>query len=215
MMKTSDRGIIALMAHEGIVPGPYRDSKGVWTYGIGHTAAAGSPDPKAMPRGMPDDVDAAMVRVFDVFRKDLARYESAVSRAITASVSQHEFDAAVSFHFNTGAIHRASWVAAFNKGDVKGAYLKFMNWSKPREIIPRRMAELKLFRDGVHPDAPLNVWGVDKSGKVIWKPVKRLTPTEVLAHMRGGVRPDVDHNEEPPAAPWWVHIIQSIARMFK
>lgn len=37
-MRTSNRGIVALIAHEGIVPGPYRDSKGIWTWGVGHTA---------------------------------------------------------------------------------------------------------------------------------------------------------------------------------
>lgn len=33
-MRTSDRGIAALVAHEGIVPGPYLDSAHVWSYGI-------------------------------------------------------------------------------------------------------------------------------------------------------------------------------------
>ena len=40
-MRTSDLGIIALLGHEGIVPGPYYDSVGVLTYGVGHTASAG------------------------------------------------------------------------------------------------------------------------------------------------------------------------------
>ena len=35
------------------MPGPYLDVKGVWTFGIGHTAAAGAPDPATLPRGMP------------------------------------------------------------------------------------------------------------------------------------------------------------------
>ena len=40
-MRTSDRGLLALIRHEGVVPGPYLDVKGVWTFGIGHTAARG------------------------------------------------------------------------------------------------------------------------------------------------------------------------------
>ena len=43
MLNFSPRGIVALASHEGLVPGPYQDSVGVWTYGIGHTAAAGKP----------------------------------------------------------------------------------------------------------------------------------------------------------------------------
>jgi lysozyme len=57
-MHMTDRGLLALVRHEGLVPGPYLDVKQVWTFGIGHTAAAGPPDPSTMPRGMPADLDA-------------------------------------------------------------------------------------------------------------------------------------------------------------
>ena len=40
-MHMTDRGLLALVRHEGIVPGPYLDVKQVWTFGIGHTVAAG------------------------------------------------------------------------------------------------------------------------------------------------------------------------------
>ena len=50
------------------------------------------------------------------FRNDLAKYESAVNMAFKVPLKQHEFDAAVSFHYNTGAISRASWVKSFNAG---------------------------------------------------------------------------------------------------
>ena len=59
-MHMTDRGLLALVRHEGLVPGPYLDVKSVWTFGIGHTAAAGTPDPARMPRGMPADLDAGM-----------------------------------------------------------------------------------------------------------------------------------------------------------
>ena len=44
-MHMTDRGLIALARHEGIVPAPYLDVKRVWTFGVGHTAGAGAPDP--------------------------------------------------------------------------------------------------------------------------------------------------------------------------
>ena len=71
----TDLGLLALVRHEGLVPGPYLDVKQVWTFGIRHTAAAGSPDPATMPRGMPADLDAGTREAFRVFRADLARYE--------------------------------------------------------------------------------------------------------------------------------------------
>ena len=61
-MQTTDRGLLALVRHEGIVPAPYLDVKRVWTFGVGHTAAAGAPDPARMPRGMPADLDAGLAR---------------------------------------------------------------------------------------------------------------------------------------------------------
>ena len=107
-MQMTERGLLALAGHEGVVPAPYRDSTGTWTFGIGHTAAAGPPDPAEMPRGMPADLDAGIVEAFRVFRADLARYEAEVLAAVTVPLAPHEFDALVSFHYNTGGIARAS-----------------------------------------------------------------------------------------------------------
>lgn len=72
-MQMTDRGLLALVRHEGIVPGPYLDVKRVWTFGIGHTAAAGPPDPATMPRGMPADLDGGIREAVRIFRTDLAR----------------------------------------------------------------------------------------------------------------------------------------------
>ena len=202
-MKTSDKGIAALMQHEGIVPGPYFDSVGVQTYGVGHTAAAGDPDPANMPAGMPEDLDKELRRVMDVFGTDLIKYEADVDRAITVPVTQHEFDAAVSFHYNTGAIGTATWVKTLNGGDRAKAAAQIMNWSKPPEIIPRREAEQRLFRDGVYPDGQIVVWQVNTSRHVIWSPARTLSQDEALNLMGGGddsggiVHPLPE--EQPPA----------------
>ena len=67
----STRGKIEIAAHEGIVQMPYRDSVGVWTFGIGHTASAGAPDPAKMPRGEARPI----TEVMQVFSRDLKRFE--------------------------------------------------------------------------------------------------------------------------------------------
>jgi len=200
------------MQHEGIVPGPYRDSVGVWTFGIGHTKAAGDPDPAMMPMGMPADLDAALVRVFEVFRKDLERYEREVAAAITVPVSQMQFDAAVSFHYNTGAIRKASWVKKLNAGDNAGAAKAIMNWSKPEEIIPRRKAEQKLFRNGGYPAGKVNVWGVDRNGNVNWTPVRQVGKDEALALLRGPIHHDTP--EEQPGGGIIAAILRFISAIF-
>lgn len=174
-MKTSDRGIAALLMHEGIVPGPYRDSVGVWTVYAGHTASAGAPDPRSMPRGMPADIRTAIDEAFRIFRLDLERYERRVRGAITVPLKQHEFDAAVSFDFNTGGIFSAEWVRSLNAGNRELAAAQIMNWSKPKEIIPRRAAEQRLFNYGAYPDGVINVWQVNEAGQVIWTPIRRIS----------------------------------------
>lgn len=183
-MKTSDAGIYAIALHEGIVPAPYFDSVGVLTFGIGHTEGAGAPFPSAMLKGMPEDLDGALRQVFDVFRKDLPKYEAGVMKALKVPVTQAQFDALVSFHYNTGAIGRASLVKRLNAGDVAGAAAGFMAWTKPKEITERRRAEQTLFATGAYPGGMVTVWGATTAGKVIWKPVRRLNMPQVLALLR-------------------------------
>ena len=184
-MKTSDKGIAFLVAHEGVVPGPYLDSVGVWTFGIGHTKAAGSPDPARLPRGMPADLDAALREVFTVFRRDLAKYEADVERALGRTpAAQHEFDAAVSFHFNTGAIARAAWVDLWKRGQKADAARSMLaNWRKPAEIIDRRTAERDLFLTGSYGTDKATVWQVNTSGKIVWKQARRLSQDDILRLM--------------------------------
>lgn len=200
-MQMTDRGLLALVRHEGIVPGPYRDVKQVWTFGIGHTAAAGAPDPATMPRGMPADLDARIREAFRVFRSDLARYEAAVLRAVKVPLEPHEFDALVSFHYNTGGIAKAALTRHLNAGDRVAAATAFMGWLKPAAIRPRREAERDLFATGRYPTGTIPVWSVDRNGRVDFsRPIRRLTEDEALALLRPASTP-VPTQSLPAAKP--------------
>ena len=189
-MHMTDRGLSALARHEGLVPGPYRDVKNVWTFGIGHTVAAGPPDPIGMPRGMPADLDGAILEAFRLFRTDLAIYETEVRRAIEVQLAPHEFDALVSFHYNTGGIARAMLTRHLNASDREAAAQAFMGWRKPAAIIPRREAERDLFRHGRYPGGTIPVWAVDRSGRVDFsRPVRRLSEGQALALLRPALTP--------------------------
>lgn len=184
-MHMTDRGLLALVRHEGVVPGPYLDVKTVWTFGIGHTAAAGPPDPAQMPRGMPANLDAGIREAFRLFRADLAAYEAEVRRAVKVPLAPHEFDALVSFHYNTGAIARATLTKALNAGNRVAAADAFLNWRRPASILPRREAERDLFRHGCYPGGTIPVWAVDRGGRVDFsRPVRRLTEAEALDLLR-------------------------------
>jgi lysozyme len=195
-IRTTDRGQLALIRHEGIVPGPYLDVKNVWTFGIGHTTEAGPPDPATMPRGMPADLDAGIREAFRLFRSDLAGYEAEVRRAVKVPLAPHEFDALVSFHYNTGGIARAVLTRHLNAGNRAAAADAFLNWRRPPSIVPRREAERELFRHGRYPGGSIPVWSVDRNGRVDFsRPIRRLSEAEALALMRPQEVP------VPPVAP--------------
>jgi lysozyme len=205
--KMSDRGLLALVRHEGIVPGPYLDVKQVWTFGIGHTAAAGPPHPATMPRGMPTDLDAGIREAFRIFRADLARYEAAVLRAVKVPLLPHEFDALVSFHYNTGGIAKAALTRHLNAGNRAAAAAAFMGWLKPAAIRSRRQAERDLFAAGHYPAGTIPVWSVDRNGRVDFsRPTRCLSEDEALALLRpAGVpvpRPSVPADRPEPAINW-------------
>ena len=210
-MQTSDRGLLALIRHEGVVPGPYLDVKDVWTFGIGHTAAAGRPDPARMPRGMPGDLDAGIREAFRLLRTDLATYEVDVLRAVKVPLEPHEFDALVSFHYNTGGIAKASLTRHLNAGNRAAAAQAFMGWLRPAAIRTRREAERDLFRDGRYPTGTIPVWAVDRNGRVDFsRPVRRLPEAEALALLRPTSTPEpLPLPPQPPATrSWWQRLME-------
>lgn len=168
-MKTSERGLAEIASHEGIVMSKYKDSVGVWTIGIGHTKNAGVPDPEKL-------IDAlSLDKIMQIFASDIKKFETRVLSAFTRTLTQAQFDAAVSFDFNTGGIHRASWVKQFNKGQDQAARHSFMKWRKPREIIPRRQAECDLFFDGRYSgNGKVNVYRATSKGRVMWSSGKQV-----------------------------------------
>ena len=144
-MKTSTKGLLALINHEGVVLSGYRDSAGVWTIGVGHTSAAGPPKPGPGLR-------MTLRQAIGLFRDDIRQYEAAVERAVNVPLKSHEFDALVSFHFNTGAIARAAITKHLNAGDKDKAAAAFMNWTRAGGVAgaltKRRSAERAMFARG-------------------------------------------------------------------
>lgn len=174
-MRTSNKGMLEILSHEWIVLSRYKDIKGIWTIGAGHTKAAGGLNPEEF-MGEITASDA-----IELFREDLVQYEKGVNKAFTRVLTQEQFDAAVSFNFNTGAIQRASWVKHFNKNnDSKAEFSSksgIMAWRKPKRIIGRRQKERDLFFHGVYTNnGTVNVYKSFDSGKLDWKSRQIITP---------------------------------------
>ena len=125
MTAISDKGLDFIKKHEGCVLKAYRDIAGVLTIGYGHTNRAGGfqfgPNTKITQK-----------QANDILRDDINRnFGPRVNRHLPNAL-QHVFDGSVSFDFNTGAIHKASWVGAFKAGKNREARQRFMQWNKAR-----------------------------------------------------------------------------------
>lgn len=138
------RALLELVSHEAIVLEAYKDSKGIWTWGIGVTNASGHRVDRYK------DNPQTIEKVLAIFKWLIeTKYLPAVLEAFRGvQLNENQLAAALSFHYNTGAIGKASWVKSFKDGDLVKARREFMNWKKPVEIIPRRQKECDLFFDG-------------------------------------------------------------------
>ena len=145
MRELTPRIALELIAHEGIVTEAYKDSVGVWTWSVGVTDASGH---KVMPRykDKPQPLEHCIGVYLWLLRE---KYLPAVLAAFGPhDPTEAELGAALSFHWNTGAIARASWIRHFVGGDIAGARKTMLDWARPAALLPRRRKEQALFFDG-------------------------------------------------------------------
>lgn len=142
-MQITPKILTEIASHEGVVREAYKDSTGVWTWGVGITSASGHDVERYIGNPQP------MEKVFAVFQQVLETYADDVRKAFEGyDLTEAQFGAALSFHWNTGGIFKATWVKHFKEGNIAKAKAAFMNWRRPAEIIPRRREERDLFFDG-------------------------------------------------------------------
>lgn len=180
--KLSIRTMLEIAEHEGLVLEEYRDSVGVRTWGFGVTDASGHL--VARYRGKPSTVERA-IEVYEWLLR--TQYLPDVIRAFPGNtLTEAQLTAALSFHWNTGAIGRADWVTSYIKGNQNLARREFMNWSSPREIIGRRKAERALFFDGVWTGDGMVTWWsrVHRNGTPDWGSGKQI---DIRAAMRAAL----------------------------
>ncbi|MDG5748999.1 lysozyme [Qipengyuania sp. XHP0207] len=112
-----------------------------WTIGWGSTGPGVGPD-TVWTRAQADAR----------FERDLETYAAEVANAIGDSpTTQNQFDALVSFHYNTGAIGRATLTRRHREGDYAAAAAQFGRWIRAggqilEGLVRRRRAEANLYR---------------------------------------------------------------------
>ena len=173
-MRMSIAALCALVASEGIVQSRYKDSVGVWTIGVGHTAAAGGVNPKTFTGTL------TVAQVFDLLYEDIKKYENDVTKAVKVPIKQHQFDALVHWHYNTGAIATATLTKELNKGNYGAAANQFLKWIKNPELKDRRDLEKAMF-EGKYPKSTMaTVYPASPTGAVQWGKGKRVDVKKML-----------------------------------
>ena len=147
MHKVSKEGLEFIAEHEGVVLRAYKCPAGVPTIGVGHTNRAGGFQFK-----MGDTI--TLDQAYRILNDDIARnFGPRTRKHLSADAPQHAYDGALSFDYNTGRIHNASWVKLYNQGKTADAKASLMQWTKARGkviggLVNRRNAEKALIFDG-------------------------------------------------------------------
>jgi lysozyme len=189
------RVALEVASHEACVLEAYLDSENVWTWGFGLTVASGH-NPMRYRRK-----PATLERCVEVYIWALRRYAREVLDAFAGhELTPAQFSAALSFHWNTGKIRTASWVAAWKRGDMKAASAGFLAYRIPASIIKRRKKEHDLFfRGRWSGTGRITIWGVLPSGKVNWKDARTVDIGPALDRALGWPAGDGTIRDSEPA----------------
>ena len=168
-LKTSDWGRKFIQRFEGLYLKAYYDSAGVITIGYGHTDAAGPP---AVHSGMV----ITEAEADSILAQDLGAVEADVNRLVSVPLNQNQFDALVSFQFNTGKLGKSTLLKKLNAGDFSSVPAQLDLWvnaggRKLNGLVTRRREEGKLFNKPEFPPAepaiPSSVLDVEELSKAI------------------------------------------------
>ena len=147
-MNVSTQCVDLVKHFEGLYLKAYLCPANVWTIGYGHTGLKHNDGTVKRGRVITEKQAEALLM------QDLnTKYAPDVERLVKVPLDQHEFDALVSFHFNTGALGRSTLLKKLNAGDKAGAAAEFLKWTRGGgKVLPglvrRRKAEQYLFQTG-------------------------------------------------------------------
>ena len=140
----STEGLALIKQWEGCRLTAYKDVAGVWTIGYGSTGAHVRP-------GMTITKEEAE----NLLIADLARFERAVEKLVTVSLTDGQFAALVSFAFNVGegALAKSTLLKKLNAGNYGAVPAELAKWvnaggKKVTGLVNRRAAEAGLWAKG-------------------------------------------------------------------
>ena len=124
---------------EGARNKAYKDSKGLWTIGVGHLIKAD--EQHLINETLTDD------QVKDLLKSDLKWCSEAVESSVKVPLTQNQYDALYSLCFNIGGTNfaKSTVVKKINQNDIQGAADAILMWNKPEVLANRRKRERNLF----------------------------------------------------------------------
>ena len=133
-------GISLIQKFEGCELEAYKCPADVWTIGYGHT--------KGVVDGMKITKEEAEQMLID----ELHEYENYINKYVTVALSQHQFDALVSWVYNLGPanLKASTMLKVLNEGQYEEVPSQMKRWNKAGGktldgLIRRRQAEAYLF----------------------------------------------------------------------
>jgi GH24 family phage-related lysozyme (muramidase) len=193
--------------HEAVIRQAYRDSVGVWTWSVGLTSATGHNVERYI--GNPQ----TMQRCLDVYVWALRNYAVHVDAIFDGfPLSLAQYAGALSFHWNTGALRRASWPRLMMAGRYVEAESSLRSWNKAggrivAGLVKRRAAEADLIWRGrwANDGRMLEYQRLTARSTPDWSSGARVdVRAEMLLAFGNAVEPVLDQAPQPfnmPAAP--------------
>jgi GH24 family phage-related lysozyme (muramidase) len=139
-----ERGLELVKHFESLYLEAYKCPGGAWTIGWGHTGIRHNDGTVYAGRKITEGVAE------ELLHRDMAAFAERVESLVKVPLNNDQFDALVSFDFNTGALHKSTLLKLLNKGDYSGAAEEFPKWNKAggkvlRGLTRRRNSEKNLF----------------------------------------------------------------------
>jgi GH24 family phage-related lysozyme (muramidase) len=158
--RLSARGEAFIAHFEGLRTKLYNDPAGHCSIGVGHLVHLGRCNGAGSEAPFRNGISRE--EAFKLMRKDAARFEKAVNKAVAPDLEQHEFDALVSFAYNVGegALQRSSALRELNHGRksaLPSLIMPFVHDGKGNVIaglVRRRRAEGDLFAHADYDPGP-------------------------------------------------------------
>ncbi len=140
-MKMSAHGLKMLEQREGVRLRAYRDTRGIWTVGVGHSAVAGTGS------SVHPGETITEAQALAILAGDIAPREAFMSHLLKRVPTQNQFDAMQSLMFNigNGAFHHSRVLSLFNAGEFHAAADAFLDFEHPSVLAGRRRAERAQF----------------------------------------------------------------------